>query len=184
MQNNPDINYHTGEFADRTRESFGPLALTPPNAGAGYDDIFKVSHCVNCQWDDIEVKAGKQRENALDLNRNSCGNLFRRLVLDAGEQGAILVKGGSSNNTWDNVLIREVGSGHSDIMIGGYSGQSKAKSHNNRFHNIRRADGQPIRVAWCFTRASKPVITGSNVKYQYGWSLVRTIAQEWSYLTA
>lgn len=179
----PDHNYPAGDFADRHGESIGPLVLQPDNGGASYDDVFKVSHCTDCQFSDIAVKAGLQRENGIDLNRDSDGNTFSRLSLDGGGQGAILVKGGSSVNTFDDILICRAG-GHSDIMIGGYSGQSKEASVGNRFHNVRRADGEPVRVAWTFTRASKPIITGSKVKYQYLWSLVRTIAMEWSYMTA
>ena len=178
-----DANYPYGDFADRHGEEIGPLTLKPDNGGANYDDIFKVSHCTDCTFEDIIVSAGLQRENALDLNRESNGNYFRRLTLTPGGQGAILIKGGSSVNTFDDVLIVRP-SGHTDIMIGGYSGQSKSKSIGNRFHQVRRSDGEPVRVAWTFTRASKPIITGSKVKYQYGWSLIRTIAMELKYLFA
>lgn len=176
-----DRNYPPGDFANRSGERIGPLVLAPEDGGAPYDDIFKVSHCVGCVFTDVDVKAGKQRENGLDLNRDSSGNTFTRLVLDAGGQGAILVKGGSSDNTWNNVLIRKAG-GNTDVMIGGYSGQSRATSKDNAFDYIRRADGKPVTYAYTFTRAERPRFTNSNVKFQFWWSLVRTIAQEWKYL--
>lgn len=176
-----DNNYPPGDFADRTSETVAALVLTPPDGGSAYDDIFKVSHCVGCAFNGVEVNAGKQRENAQDLNRESCDNTFRSLVLDAGGQGAILAKGGSSDNTWDDVLIRQA-TGHSDVMIGGYSGQSRATSRNNRFNNIRREDGKPVRYAYTFIRAHRPRFTNSNVEFQFCWSLVRTIYTELRYL--
>ncbi len=178
-----DVNFGPGDFSDRTDEKCANIYLVPPDGGAGFDDVFKVSHCTGCEWDRVEVKAGFQKENAQDLNRESCGNSFKRLTLDAGEQGAILCKGGSSNNTWDDVLIKKA-SGHTDVMIGGYSGQSKKTSENNRFHRIRREDGEPVRYAYTFLRAHRPRFTDSQVKFQFWWSLVRTVAQEWSYLTS
>lgn len=177
-----DNNYLPGDFADRRGEVFENLVLLPPNWGAEYDDIFKVSHCQECQFRDIEVVAGKQKENALDLNRESLHNRFFRLILDAGKQGAILIKGGSSHNHFDDVEITNP-SGHSDIMIGGYSGQSKKATVGTIFNNIRRKDGKPVRYAYTFLRAARPKFTNSKVKFQFWWSLVRTIAQEVSYLT-
>lgn len=179
-----DINYPPGDFSGRTAETFGSLELSPPLAGYGYDDIFKVSNCTGCRWDVVTVNAGKQRENIQDLNRESCWNRFEEIVGDAGGQGAILVKGGSSNNRWERVTIRQAG-GNSDIMIGGYSGQSKRTSRANHFELVERVDGKPVRVAWTFIRAERPTFGPKcKVKYQYFWSLVRTIAQEFSYLTA
>ena len=181
----PDNNYPPGDFSGRSAETFGAdLNLDPPLGGEGYDDIFKVSNCTGCKWGRVVVNAGRQLENALDLNRESCWNRFEELIADAGGQGAVLVKGGSSHNRWERVLIRKAG-GHTDIMIGGYSGQSKKTSRANHFERVERADGKPVRVAWTFLRAERPTF-GPNckVEYQYFWSLVRTIAQEWSYLTA
>jgi hypothetical protein len=178
-----DNNYPPGDFADRLGDSFGPLLLAPVRDGADYDDIFKVSHCSGCTFNEITVSAGQQKENAIDLNRESYANLFNGLKLDGGKQGAILIKGGSCGNIFNDVLITNA-SGHSDVMIGGYSGQSKKTSRGNRFVGIRRIDGKPVRYAYTFTRAEKPIFVDSNVKFQFWWSLVRTIAQEFSYLTS
>jgi hypothetical protein len=176
-----DINYLPGTFADRNGEEFGPLNLAPPRFGQDVDDVFKVSHCRACQFTEVVVSAGKQKENALDLNRESCGNKFSNLLLDAGGQGAILIKGGSCDNSFTDVLITRP-SGHTDIMIGGYSDQSKRASQNNSFNNVRRVDGKPVRVSWTFIRGEKPTFTNSKVVYQWGWSLLRTIHQEIKYL--
>jgi hypothetical protein len=179
----PDRNYPPGDFADLLSKEFSGLRIAPPDDGAAFDDIWKVSHCRTCTFTDIEVTAGRQRENALDLNRESSFNAFKDLTLDAGDQGAILIKGGSSFNRFQDVLIRKVG-GHTDIMIGGYSGQSKEKSAGNLFDSVRREDGQPVRYAYTFTRASRPIFKNSNVRFQFWWSLVRTVAMEFKYLTA
>lgn len=177
----PDHNYPPGEFAGKTGETVMDLVLEPPDGGAGYDDIWKLSRTTKCGFFTVTVKAGEQRENALDLNNGSSSNLLSGLKLDAGKQGAILVKGGSCNNLFNSVVITKPG-GHSDIMIGGYSAQSRAASVGNIFISVSRSDGKPVRVAWTFTRAEKPKFTNSNVRYQYGWSLLRTIAMEWKYL--
>ncbi len=176
----PDKNYPSGDFSGCDRVFIDGLVLEPPDQGAGLDDIFKVSNCTNSRFSNIEVRAGFQSENAQDLNRESCHNEFANLVLDAGLQGAILGKGGSSYNSWKNVLIRKP-TGHSDVMIGGYSEQSKKTSVGNTFDLVSREDGKPVRVAWTFIRAEKPKFTNSKVEYQYGWSLIRTIYTELKY---
>lgn len=158
------------------------LRLEPPNLGADFDDILKLSNARNCFFRGVEVVAGRQRENAIDLNRNSSGNRFDETILDAGKQCAILIKGGSCFNIFSDVLIRKPG-GHSDIYIGDYSDQSRAKSTDNLFDNVRRSDGKPVRVAWNLVRAEKPVlVTDLDVTYQYLLSFFRTIYVEVKYL--
>jgi len=78
-----DTNFPPGDFSGRTGAQFSNLYLVPPDGGAGYDDIFKVSNCLSCEWENVEVKAGFQRENAQNLNRESCNNTFKRMSLDA-----------------------------------------------------------------------------------------------------
>lgn len=175
-----DSNYPPGDFAGLDNEVIGPLVLAPEDGGRAYDDVWKVSNCNGCAFTGIEVQAGAQRENAQDLNRESCGNTFTGSTLDAGGQGAILVKGGSSGNHWRDTVIRNAG-GHTDVMIGGFSGQSRDASKGNSFDYIRRKDGKPVRYAYTFTRAERPTFTNSAVEFQFWWSLVRTIHQEWCY---
>ncbi len=175
-----DTNFPPGEFADQDRISVSDIVLAPPNLGSSLDDIFKLSHVTNSTFERITVVAGAQIENALDMNRMCCGNTFKQLKLDAGKECAILCKGGSCDNSWDDVELTRAG-GHSDIFIGDFSDQSKASSVNNRFNNVRRKDGQPVRVRWTFFRARKPIITNSQVTYQYGWSLISTVYVETKY---
>lgn len=177
----PDTNFLPGSFANQRGNTFMDVLLIPPNRGAGLDDIFKLSRTVDCVFHNINVQAGAQRENALDINNESCGNTLTHLRLDAGAMNAILIKGGSCNNRFDDVLISKPG-GHSDLYVGDYSDQSKKRTTGNTFNDIRRIDGQPVRVAWNFLRAEKPQLTHSKVKYQYFLSLVRTCYVEAKYL--
>ena len=176
-----DTNYPPGEFANQDGITVAGLILAPPERGAGFDDIFKLSHVTNSLFRGVTVIAGAQIENALDMNNGSSGNVFAGLKLDAGAECAIIVKGGSQDNRFSDVLITRAG-GHSDVYLGDYSDQSKEKSSGNRFDNVRRLDDQPVRVAWTFFRAAKPAFTNSHVRYQYLWSLVRTIYVEAKYL--
>lgn len=177
----PDINYPPGEFANADGLAVTGLTLAPPNSGAGFADILKLSRVTNSRFTGCFIIAGAQSENALDLNNGSSGNVFAGLKLDAGAECAIIVKGGSQDNRFSDVLITRAG-GHSDVYLGDYSDQSKEKSSGNRFDNVRRLDDQPVRVAWTFFRAAKPAFTNSHVRYQYLWSLVRTIYVEAKYL--
>ncbi len=177
-----DTNYGPGDFSDRSGEPIGPLLLNPPAGGAGFDDIFKTSHCTDCVFEDVTVEAGHQRENAWDANRFTKGNVFRRLKLDAGAQPAVYLKCGFSNNIVDDVEITKSG-GHSDWYEGDYSDAGGEKNRGNHYSNVRRKDGKPLRVAWTFFRAEKPVFHNSGpVRYQYLWSLIRTLYTELKYL--
>lgn len=182
MGSTPDKNYPPGEFAGRTNETFVNLILAPERGGEDYDDVFKCSGVKGCTFDGVTVHAGSQRENAWDSNADSRFNIFRRLRLDAGRGPAVYLKGGFSDNHLDDIEITK-GGGHSDLYIGDYSEQSRARSERNTFNNVRRSDGQPVRVSWNLLRAEKPRFTASGpIDYQYLWSIVRTIYVEWCYL--
>ena len=177
----PDQNFPPGDFGGQRGSVFMDLLLAPVDRGAGFDDIMKLSRTTDCDFHNITVQAGAQRENALDINNESCRNKLTHLRLDAGGMNAILIKGGSCDNDFDDVLISRPG-GHCDLYVGDYSDQSKARSTGNKFNDIRRLDAQPVRVAWNFLRADRPVLTHSKVRYLYALSLVRTIYVELKYL--
>lgn len=165
-----DNNYPPGNFCDQDSLLIDGLVLTPPDQGAGFDDLLKLSHVTNSTFKNVRVLGGKQRENALDVNNNSCGNSFENLDLYAGQECAILCKGGSSNNTWRETTILRSG-GHCDVYIGDYSDQSHEWCKNNRFIDLARSDGDPVRVRWAW--GDRPIVTGnSNVKFQYCLSAV------------
>ena len=185
-----DINYPPGDFADRLHATFGPLVLIPPNQGEGLADIFKVSHCRHCVWESVEVDAGKHRENGMDSNRFSNGNHIKRLVVCAGTQGtAVYLKCGWQNNKIDDVLIKAPYAQHSDWFEGDYSSsykdvdRAKTWNSNNTYGLVRREDGKPVRVRWNFLRGEQPKFgAGSNIEYQWGWSLISTIYTELKHL--
>ena len=177
----PDNNYPYGNWSGISGINIHDLILQPPNRGSAYDDIFKLSAVCNSTFSNVSVVAGSQIENALDMNNGSSGNTFTKLKLDAGHEVAVYIKGGSCNNSFDDVLITKIG-GHSDLYLGDYSDQSKAKTTGNKFNNWRRIDGKPVRVSWNFFRADKPVLTDSVVTYQYLLSFVRTCYVELKYL--
>jgi len=176
-----DNNYPPGEFANQDGITITDLTLTPPNLGAGLDDILKLSKITKSRFQNVTVVAGAQIENALDMNNGSLGNTFVDLKLDAGQECAIIVKGGSSYNVFSDVTITRSG-GNSDIYLGDYSDQSREKSIANHFDNVRRTDGQAVRISWTFFRAEKPTFTSSNVSYQYLLSFFRTCYVEAKYL--
>jgi hypothetical protein len=176
-----DLNYPPGEFASQDGLTVADLVLAPPNQGAGFADILKLSRVTKSRFTSVFVIAGAQTENALDLNNGSSGNVFVGLKLDAGQECAVIIKGGSSGNTFSDVLITRAG-GHSDLYLGDYSDQSKAKSVSNHFDHVRRLDDQAVRVSWTFFRAEKPTFTNSQVSYQYLRSFFRTIYVEAKYL--
>ena len=164
-----DNNYPPGNFCDQDGLMIDGLVLSPPDQGAGFDDIFKLSRVTGSKFYNVTAQAGKQRENALDMNRNSCGNYFSKLKLDAGQECALLCKGGSNGNTWQDVEITRAG-GHSDLYFYDYSDQSKKWGSGNAVYNVRRTDGQPVRVRWAW--GWKPIVQGPSVKFQYCLSFV------------
>ncbi len=173
-----DNNYQS--YADEDGLHVDGMTLAPPYGGFAFDDIWKLSHVTNSTFSNVKVIAGAQRENALDSNRNCTGNTLRGLQLDAGKQCAVLLKDGWCDNVVDDVLITHAG-GHSDWYEGDYSDQGGDKNTGNRYNNVRRIDGQPVRVAWTFFRAEKPRFTNSNVRYQYCLSALRTLYVELKY---
>jgi hypothetical protein len=177
-----DKNYPPGEFADIHDEQMGIVVLDPPNGGADYDDIMHLSGTTGCTFDTVIVKGGLQRENAVDFNNGSSDNTIRQLTVGAGKQCALYLKGGSCRNKFPDVVIIGAG-GHSDIYLGDYSDQTAARSDGNEFGYVRRADGKPVRVAWNFLRAEKPVFSDprTKVRYQYVLSLLRTFYVELKY---
>jgi hypothetical protein len=174
-----DINYQS--YANVDGIVVENLVLSPPNQGAGFDDLFKNSHVTNSVFDGVTVNGGKQAENAMDCNNGTAGNTYRRLKLTPGVECAVLLKDGFCKNTIDDLEITAHG-GDSDIYIGDFSDQGGAKCTSNTFNNVRMTDGSAVRVSWTFFRAEKPRFTNSKISYQYLLSAVRTIYVEAKYL--
>lgn len=180
-----DTYYPPGTFADQDGITVSGLIIAPPDLGAGLSSPFKCSHLTNSTLEDVTVIAGNQRENGWDSNRFCQGNTFRRMKIDGNPNGnaAIQFKCGFRNNVIDDVLITKPGK-NSDWYEGDFAdyylttSRKDNYSRGNRRNNVRRDDAQPVRVAWTFFRSEKPTFTNSNVTYQYGLSLIRTIYVE------
>lgn len=177
-----DNNYPPGDFSGTKGQEVGPLTLEPLNGGAEYDDIFKNSKCLGNVFYLITVKAPLCRENAWDANNGCRGNHYVALDLHGGPDApAVYLKDGFCENKIDDVIIRSYAK-HSDWFEGDYSSTGGRKCKGNTRNNVRRADGEPVRVRWVFTRAEKPVFTNSKVRYMWFWSIVSTIYVEVKYL--
>jgi hypothetical protein len=176
-----DINYPPGTFADIKGETHTDVLLIPPSNGKGYSDIFKTSHVQECVFDNITVEATEHKENGWDANRSCKRNKFTRLTMPGGGSTAVYLKRGFCDNIIDDVLITRYAQ-HTDWFEGDYADEGGEKCKRNTRNNVRREDAEPVRVRWTFLRAEKPVFTNSNVKYQWGWSLISTIYVEAKYL--
>jgi len=177
-----DVNYPPGDFAGRRGETIGPLQLVPPNEGLGFADIFKNSGCENCEFHDIWEDSYLHSENGWDANNKTKRNHYKNLTLCAGGGPAVYLKDGFCNNVVDGVTIKSYAK-HSDWYEGDYSKTGGEKNRGNKYSNVRRADGKPVRVSWTFFRAERPKFTNSGpIRYQWGWSLVRTFYVELKYL--
>lgn len=177
----PDVFFPPGVFHDIRGERIADIVLIPPNDGAGISDIFKTSHVQACAFEGVQAVAQSHDENGWDANRYCQRNIFKRLVLPAGGSSAVYVKCGFKDNIIDDVLITRYAK-HSDIIIGDYSDSGGERCARNKWNDVRRIDGKPVRVRWSFLRAEKPKFTNSKVKYQYGWSLLTTLYGEAKYL--
>ena len=138
---------------------------------AEIDDIVKLSHATNIILNDIIVDGQKkQRENCIDMNRECKQILISKAKLFGGLQNCITIKGGCENIILDDIIIYP-GTGNCDIEIGNWSDQSYKQCKNITMINVRRADGQPVRLR--VGRGQIPKILGGNVEYnQYeSWRL-------------
>jgi hypothetical protein len=145
----PDHNFMSFTAADSGRK-IEHLTVDPVGAGrdpAEYDDLLKLSAACGMIFRQLVIiSRGRNRENAIDLNNSACGNWFIGAIVEGGRQCAIYVKGGSSNNYFQDVLLRN-SRGHSDVFLGDYSDQSFERVRGTVIGpGVRRADGKPLRI--------------------------------------
>lgn len=177
-----DNNYPPGDFAGRVGETIGPLNLVPPDEGRGFSDIFKNSGVQDCTFNDIWEESYLHSENGWDANKKTARNKYNRLTLCAGGGPAVYLKDGFCDNEVNGVTIKSYAK-HSDWYEGDYSSTGGARNRGNTYSGVHRADGKAVRVAWTFFRAERPKFKDSGpIRYQWGWSLVRTIYVELKYL--
>ncbi len=168
--NTPDINYKSYADQSGVRVSYGTFA--PENPGL-YDDILKVSHCDNAVFADCIVNPdGGNREDGVDVMRDSYDVSFNRCRVGAGDKYAFTIKGGSNMIFLTDVVITRPGGGWErvDIDLGNYSSTTpNSKTGRVVLTNLRREDGKPVRVrvGW----ADRPYISEGNVKVLFWQSI-------------
>lgn len=163
----PDRNYHS--ISDTGHLTVQGRIFCPEFEGLraeDFDDILKLSHVHNVTVRNCDVlPRGIQREDAIDIMRESRNVYIEGGRIAAGKKYAVTVKGGS-----DAVLLRDIeivrpGGGWEkvDIDIGNDSHVSPKKTGTVTITNVFRTDGKPvrIRVGW----AKKPRIFGPS-KYK------------------
>jgi hypothetical protein len=144
-----DHNFMSFTAADSGRK-IEHLTVDPAGEGrdpAEYDDLLKLSAACGMVFRQLViVSGGRNRENAIDLNNGAAGNWFIGAIVESGRQCPIYVKGGSCNNYFEDLLLRN-SHGHSDVFLGDYSDQSFERVRGTVIGpGCRRDDGRPIRI--------------------------------------
>ena len=163
----PDTNFLS--FADRTDEIYDGLNVDPRAEGkdpADFDDLLKISHCRGLVFSNFVVQgAGRQRENAIDLNHECSGIVLIDGTVEAGQQNAITIKGGCTATTLRRIVILRP-SKNCDIELGNHSDQSQRRTTHTYAHDVTRSDGRPVRVT--VGNADWPIATGdTQIERQY-----------------
>jgi len=163
----PDRNFLS--FADRRDEHHDGLNVDPRVEGkdpADFDDLLKISHCRGLVFSNFVVQgAGRQRENAIDLNRECSGVLLIGGTVEAGKQNAITIKGGCTNTILRRIVILRPAK-KCDIELGNHSDQSAQRTTHTYLHDVTRSDGQRVRVT--VGHADWPIATGdTQIERQY-----------------
>jgi hypothetical protein len=160
-----DKNYYS--VADADNFVLKDMTFSPQAEGldpALFDDILKLSHARfgSVQFCNVDAE-GKQRENAIDMNRECVSVEVKNCRLVSGQQNAITIKGGCYGILLENIEIVP-GSGHCDIELGNWSDQSQNKVTQVVIRNVWRTDNKPVRIA--VGHADFPRIEMTHYKYQ------------------
>jgi hypothetical protein len=167
-QTTPDINYQS--FSDVDGVNLDELIVDLPAAGidaANFSDVVKFSHATNVHIRHLVVRTnGRQREQAVDMNRNCTGIMIDVLELDEGLENALTIKGGCDDITIGRLIIHGSG-GHCDVEIGGYS-TTKGKTTRVKIGSVEH-DGAATRVR--IGAADWPVVDSGLIDKQINESL-------------
>lgn len=165
--NDTDRNFYS--FADvdgRTIEDLRLDAAASDEDPLSYDDTLKLSHATNFIGRRLWVQGGS--ENAVDMNRRCGAVRIEDSTFAGGGQCAVVVKGGSTDIALARVTIVEP-KGAYDIELGGWSDQSDELTRRISLADVRRGDGQPVRVV--VGRSERPTIVGGNCRVLFWRSL-------------
>jgi hypothetical protein len=164
MSRKPDTNYF---------EYKKPLlgAVIEPKNSEDYDDILKASgkDPVTVNYANINLLGGRNREDGIDINK--CDNVtLNGINVRAGHKYAVTIKGGCSNVLLKDILVYQGLSYEGvDIDIGNWSDQSMKQCNRIVLANLRRTDGEPVRVR--VGHSERPIIEGGNVRILFWKSL-------------
>jgi len=177
-----DRNYLS--IADVVGRSYQDLRVDPAAEGHDpreFDDTLKLSHARNITINGLVVNGGS--ENAIDMNRGCAGVRIDHATLVGGDHCAVVIKGGSYDIALERVTIHRERSAY-DIELGGWSDQSMERTRRVVLADVRRSDGEPVRVV--VGHADRPTIVGGRVRVLFWRSLalkafwtVRFLANKW-----
>lgn len=169
MSLTPDKNYRS--IADTTNYKLVDTVVAPEDPQE-YDDILKISGSSYVTVADCIVNpTGGNREDGVDIMRESKHIQFFNTRVGCGGKYAFTIKGGS-----DDVLLADVvvtgnpGKEKVDIDIGNYASTCPdVKTGRVILDNVTHETGRTVlvRVGW----AKWPVIKGGNVKVLFWQSL-------------
>ena len=163
----PDRNFIS--YADSEGLEILNLTVDPgPEGDETYDDLLKLSHVRSASFRNLVVLGGRQKENAIDLNRGCLDVLIDGAVVQGGRQNAITIKGGCSDITLRDVTIKR-GGGNCDIELGNHSDQNFNRTRRVRLIRVRMDDGSPVRLR--VGHADEPSIVDCEVERQFRASL-------------
>ena len=165
----PDTNFIS--YADTKDVVVEGLTFQPTNPEF-YDDILKISKVEqivvrNC----IINPKGGNREDGVDINRLCKDVSITDCTIGSGDKYAVTIKGGCVGVELNDVEI--VGRGgweRVDIDLGNYSDSNMIRTRGIELIDVRRQDGQPVRVRCGL--ANRPLIYGGNVKVLFWQSLM------------
>jgi hypothetical protein len=160
-------------YADVDGLDLPELVLDLPAHGidaSQYDDILKLSHACNIHIGRLIIKTGgRQRENAIDFNRECQHIRIDYAEIEAGQQNGLTAKGGCEDIGVGTLCYLRAG-GHCDIELGNWSDQSKKRTTGVVIERAYRMDGQRVRVR--VGNGDWPTIKAGNVKRLWLQSLL------------
>lgn len=165
----PDTNFIS--YADTKDVVVEGITFQPTNPEF-YDDILKISKVEqivvrNC----IINPKGGNREDGVDINRLCKDVSITDCTIGSGDKYAVTIKGGCVGVELNDVEI--VGRGgweRVDIDLGNYSDSNMIRTRGIELIDVRRQDGQPVRVRCGL--ADRPLIYGGHVKVLFWQSLM------------
>lgn len=165
----PDTNYLS--YADQSNLVLDGMTIQP-DVPSDWDDVLKISCCKFTEVNHCIINPdGGNREDGVDVMRESYCVSFNNCHVGAGQRYAFTIKGGCDLIRLKDVTIIRHGGGWErvDIDIGNWSTTTPKKTDAVFLTNVTASDGKPVRVRVGWAR--RPEILGGNVKILFWQSL-------------